>query len=1191
MIQQTKHYLQRCLVLLLVVMVGLASVFSNSALAAGNDNQEAITASNTFDETKDKETILISTAEDFIALRNYVASGEIRDDQSKGVAGGKARSAKLMADIDLSDIDFAETMTPSSSWDVSFDGGGHTITGFTGNTYGLFGKSLAVGYNYNSDGTKEKVKTIITNLHVDGNINIGSEKLTENSTYNYGLFANNLIGGVMDLANCEISNCVVTGNINIEIPSDRTIGVNVGGMFYTGPGTNPNSKVPIKNCLIDVDIAVVNHSQAPVAIYGVARSAAMDHCISLSSVNISGEGSSNILAYGMCTAPKYNKLSPQAFFNKDATNADSWSDDLSYYDNGKTSEELKKASTYDESWDTKVWAITDGKYPVLKTFGAESTPDISELESVLKEAKAITNDDKRYTDSSYQTLQNAIKTVEDAISNLSTADLLLKDFVLTQTSLLKNATNNLIAQGPWAEAVENLDAALQAANEVPQDIVYTTSSQTSFDNAFSIAKALDKDKSDAEKIKTVADSLQEAIKHLTENADTTKYYSVKDKALSITNRDYVYTSDSWEKYYPVYMVYNSLIPKDTPKEEQKKLDDAADNLAEAYTWLVKNADFTAMRAAIIDAGMQDEEDYTAATWEAQKKALDAANQFDQKNTPVDDQEKVDEATTALETVTAKLVLKKDWEALQTALKNAAALEVQEEACTTNSWTAFKTALDTAKGIEETNTTTQVVADAAKALTGAQAALVKKADSTALNSAIAEADKLREADYTSASWSAFAETLANAKAVDQNNATQAAVDAARDGLELAQSRLIEKTSFAGLNEAIQAAEVLKEADYTRDSWKAADVAAALAEAKAIKQDPENTPQADVDAAVQKLADAVEQLVKKGDPKALDQAIKSVEALKAEDYTASTWAALQAALTEANALDRGNADQAAVNTQTEKLVAAMDALVEAADKAALAEACALAEAKDSDKYTQVSYESLQTALSDARAALDNGDAVQQEVDKALENLNKALAGLIKIAKAEAEGYQVNAEIPDNAELSITKQDEQKTEAAQKKIHKDYKDAELLALFDINLGDYQLGKGESVKITIALPEAAWGYDSYKVYHEKEDGSIEYLDAVYDAEGHTLTFTAGSFSDFGVVGFKNASADNPDGNSGSNGNSAGQNSSQNGSGTAKGSSTGAGVSTGITAESPSAVLTAAALLAAAGLAAFLVYRRRTTK
>ena len=74
--------------------------------------------------------------------------------------------------------------------------------------------------------------------------------------------------------------------------------------------------------------------------------------------------------------------------------------------------------------------------------------------------------------------------------------------------------------------------------------------------------------------------------------------------------------------------------------------------------------------------------------------------------------------------------------------------------------------------------------------------------------------------------------------------------------------MKKSSFAGLNEAIQAAEALKEADYTKDSWEAADVAAALAEAKAIEQDPENHPQADVDAAVQKLADAMEQLVKNG-----------------------------------------------------------------------------------------------------------------------------------------------------------------------------------------------------------------------------------------------------------------------------------------------------------------------------------------
>ena len=1145
------------LALLLVFCMGFGFLSANTVMAEGLKDTGEI--QNTFNQEDDQ--IKISTPEDLKALREYVKSGRIKQGQS----------VLLMKDIDLNGFDLGE-YNSATAWTLSFDGNGYTITGFNGSKYGLFGSHFAGG----KDKDGNAVNTVIKNLHLNVDVNIN---IDGTSAY-YGPFANNQNSA----GKYSIENCIVSGSINMQVPEDGGNKAFYCGGILGSTGNISTNTVIMKNCLSMVEMTIDDKgsgAKTPWLASLVNRRSGRSYpvnCLSLSTITATNS-SAKCDIYGLAPGAQ------ESYYNSDLVKA---TEDVAGANTGaRTTAELKTAEIY-AGWDTKVWSIEEGQYPALAQF-AGTSQDFTALKSLIAKAKEIKNDDSKYTPVSFQTLQDAIANAEKAL----TAEPVLKDTEYIQTAALQSAMDSLVPQGEWKTAVETLEQALKNAETVSDTIVYTSSSQKAFDQALESAKKMsaDKNKASAKEISDAAGLLSEAQKNLTENADTTKYYSVKDKAIRDTNRDYVYTSDSWEKYYPVYMVYNSLIPKDTPKEEQKKLDDAAENLAEAYTWLVKNADFTAMRAAIVDAGMQDEEDYTAATWEAQKKALDAANQFDQKNTPVDDQEKVDGATTALETATVKLVLKTDWEALQTALKNAAALEAQEEACTTNSWTAFKTALDTAKGIEETNTTTQAVADAAKALTGAQAALAKKADSTALNSAIAEADKLKEADYTSASWSAFAETLANAKAVDQNNATQAAVDAAREGLELAQSKLIEKTSFAGLNEAIQAAEALKEADYTRDSWKAADVAAALAEAKAIEQDPENTPQADVDAAVQKLADAVEQLVKKGDPKALDEAVKSAEALKAEDYTASTWAALQAALAEANALDRGNADQAAVNTQTEKLVAAMDALVKAADKAALAEACALAEAKDSDKYTQVTYESLQTALADARAALDNGDAAQQEVDKALEGLNKALAGLIKIEKAEAEGYQVTAEIPDNAELSITKQDEQKTEAAQKNIRKDYEDAELLALFDINLGDYQLGKGESVKITIALPEAAWGYDSYKVYHEKEDGSIEYLDAVYDAEGHTLTFTAGSFSDFGVVGFKNASADNPDENSGSNGNSAGQNSSQNGSGTAQGSSTGAGVSTGITAESPSAVLAAAALLAAAGLAAFLVYRRRTTK
>ena len=59
----------------------------------------------------------------------------------------------------------------------------------------------------------------------------------------------------------------------------------------------------------------------------------------------------------------------------------------------------------------------------------------------------------------------------------------------------------------------------------------------------------------------------------------------------------------------------------------------------------------------------------------------------------------------------------------------------------------------------------------------------KADYTALNAAIAQAEALTEADYTVQSWSALQTALTNAKAVDKNlyAEDQATVDAATSAL--------------------------------------------------------------------------------------------------------------------------------------------------------------------------------------------------------------------------------------------------------------------------------------------------------------------------------------------------------------------------------------------------------------------------
>lgn len=70
---------------------------------------------------------------------------------------------------------------------------------------------------------------------------------------------------------------------------------------------------------------------------------------------------------------------------------------------------------------------------------------------------------------------------------------------------------------------------------------------------------------------------------------------------------------------------------------------------------------------------------------------------------------------------------------------------------------------------------------------------------------------------------------------------------------------------------------------------------------------------------------------------------------------------------------------------------------ADKNALEEAIAEAEAVDADKYTAESYADLSQALADAKAVYEKEDALQGEVDAAVEALNRALENLTEAAPA--------------------------------------------------------------------------------------------------------------------------------------------------------------------------------------------------
>ena len=136
------------------------------------------------------------------------------------------------------------------------------------------------------------------------------------------------------------------------------------------------------------------------------------------------------------------------------------------------------------------------------------------------------------------------------------------------------------------------------------------------------------------------------------------------------------------------------------------------------------------------------------------------------------------------------------------------------------------------------------------------------DTSSLEAAIAEADGLKESDYTAESWATYQAALVNARSVAEAKESQEAVDQAKATLDAAKAALVKaeqpvSVDTSSLEKAISDAEALKEADYTADSWKAMQTS--LTKAKSALQAKES--QTAVDEASNTLNSAIKGLVKK------------------------------------------------------------------------------------------------------------------------------------------------------------------------------------------------------------------------------------------------------------------------------------------------------------------------------------------
>lgn len=202
---------------------------------------------------------------------------------------------------------------------------------------------------------------------------------------------------------------------------------------------------------------------------------------------------------------------------------------------------------------------------------------------------------------------------------------------------------------------------------------------------------------------------------------------------------------------------------------------------------------------------------------------------------------------------------------------------------------------------------------------------------------------------------------------------------------------EKVDKTALQEAIEAAGEMKEAEFTPNSWKA--FKEALDAAKAVEKD-EKATQTDVNEALAALEAAKGALVKKADKTELNKAMEAAGKLNEADYTTGSWEAFEKALEAAAAVQKDeNVSQASVKAATDGLNEAMEALVKKANKTELDKTIKAAEALNKDDYTADSWKVFAQELADAYTVSRNADATQAEVDEACKALKAAQEALVE------------------------------------------------------------------------------------------------------------------------------------------------------------------------------------------------------
>ena len=386
-------------------------------------------------------------------------------------------------------------------------------------------------------------------------------------------------------------------------------------------------------------------------------------------------------------------------------------------------------------------------------------------------------------------------------------------------------------------------------------------------------------------------------------------------------KEYI-TTNSWK------LMENALDGAKTVKNNpisQEAVDEACKLLENGLEGL--KADKSKLVQRLEDAKVYDgkQEFYTEDSWKSFSDALDAAKSesTNEKSTPETVKKAYDSLDEAINGLTPKKQVDKS--ELQKLIDEAG--NKNKDEYTEESWASFETALNDAKGVfANENASQNDVDQACESLSKAIEEL--KFNKSQLKAVIDQAENKNSEDYTEESWEVFANALAEAKSVfEDEDATPEMVDEACRKLNEAINGLTVKVNKPELKDLIDKVQDKKSEDYTDASWYAFETA--LEEAKAVLEDEAATSE-QISQAYKKLDEANKGLTpkKQVDKSELQKWIDEAGNKNKDEYTEESWASFETALNNAKGVFANeNASQEEVDDAKGKLEKAVNDLVKA------------------------------------------------------------------------------------------------------------------------------------------------------------------------------------------------------------------------------------------------------------------------